>query len=184
MYCRKGQVISAELVLSVAVFLVALSIAFRAHELAESPQNPVPAFEDFAFAFSENLLFSAQSGWSYSNCSSLPITLSASGGAGVNSSRAAELVALLYDDESSALSTLRAGAYAVGFSLLGSDGSPLNVSCAGCSCGGRCFVVLDYSPSLSRKGRVAVANRAVRVVDADGNGAGMAVARVALYSQG
>lgn len=178
---RKGQVLSLELLMASSLFFIATAIIMDAHSqasagLATAAMDPYLSFQH---AFSQHLLFSADaSNWSYADHSSGEIALSSA--QGLNLTKAANFVSLLYDD-GQFLQSLQLGNARLGISVTGPDGLAVNATCPGCSCGGRCSVPLDYAPPGPFTEASSV-SRAARLVSDDGTGAGVAVVRLGFYA--
>ena len=177
MFSRRGQVLSAELAMSAAIFFAASAIVLYAHARTMDALPPLANADSFtAFAQSERF-------FPYNGTAGGGIFLTAPGGS-VNLSSCANLVDSLKVDELGTLDRLNLGAYRLGIKVTGINGTVLNGTCAGCSCGG-CSISLDYAPGLASSfGEIAVIDRPARFVDADGNGMGLGTVRLTFYKGG
>jgi len=177
---RRGQALSAEIVIATFVFVLAVAIINHAYSQTLEAGLAATSGQRDVYAYS-GLLLDAQDGqpdWDYASHGARPISISSNGS--INLTKAANLVALLYDDENSTLSALSAGPYKIGLRITGQDGQPISVACPGCSCGGRCNVTLEYYPPLYSRNILPVEGT-YRLFNANGTGAGIGKARLLFY---
>jgi hypothetical protein len=170
-----------DMAFSAFIFIIAFLLASGAFQRASGINEFDRSAADLS-SFSNLLLFSppGDPAWSYARHDGSFPSLAAAGG--VNLTKAAYLVALLADNETGTEDAFGSGPYAIGVSFLDASGKPVSASCPSCGCGGLCSVVLDFTPPAQQNAsQVFVANRIVRLVGQDGEGAGIATARVSLY---
>ena len=171
--------------ISVAAFLFAVTALTFAFNKAFALQASRVDTSGPDLVAASNLLFSLSPdprNWTYSQHAGAFAGLAGEGG--VNVTKAAYLVSMFLDNESDALSIIDSvGPYRIGLTISNQSGIPVNASCPACDCAKRCFVTLDYSPAPPGSGfsDVYVESRVVRIVDHDGAGAGIAVAKLRLY---
>ncbi len=177
---RRGQVLSAEIVLATFVFVLAVAIINHAYSRTLEGALSATLGQGDVRAYSILLLDSqgAQPDWDYASHDARPITLSSNGS--INITKAAYLVALLADNESATLSALSAGPYKIGIKVTGQDGKPIVAPCPGCSCGGKCTVTLEHYPSTDSN-NIFTIDGPYRLVNSDGSGAGVAEVRLLFY---
>ena len=163
--------------MSAAIFFMASAIVLYAHARTMDALPPLANTDSFsAYAQSERF-------FPYNGSDGGGVFLTAPDGS-VNLSSCANLEDSLRADEVGELGRLNLGAYRLGIKVTGINGAVLNGSCAGCSCGG-CSIALDYAPGLASSfGEIAVFDRPVRFVDADGNGMGLGTVRLIFYKGG
>jgi len=173
-------VLSAEIVLATFVFVMAVAIINHAYSRTLEAGLSMTSGQRDVRTYAGLLLDGqgSQPDWDYASHDARPLTLSSDGS--INITKAADLVALLYDDENATLSALSAGPYKVGIRITGQDGLPIVVACPGCSCGGRCNVTLEYYPPLYSKNIFPVEG-VYRLVNANGSGAGIGNVRLLFY---
>jgi len=168
-----------EIVLATFVFVLAVAIINHAYSrtldagLSAIGQRDVGTYAGLLLD-SEGL----QQDWDYASHDARPISISSNGS--INITKAANLVALLYDDDNATLSALSAGPYRIGLRITGQDGLPVVAQCPGCNCGTRCNVTLEYSPPLYSRNIYPVEG-AYRLVNANGTGAGIGKVRLLFY---
>jgi len=176
----RGQALSAEIVIATFVFVLAVAIINHAYSRTLEAGLSGTTEQRDIYNYAGLLLDSqgSQPDWDYANHGARPISISSSGS--INVTKAAHLVALLYDDENTTLSALSAGPYRVGVRITGQDGQPIVVACPGCDCGGRCNVTLEYYPLLYSRNIFPVEGT-YRLVNANGSGAGVGNVRLLFY---
>jgi len=177
---KRGQALSAEIVLATFVFVLAVAIINHAYLRTLDAGLVMTTSQQDVYTHA-GLLLDAQGiqpDWDYASHSARPISISSNGS--INITKAANLVALLYDDENATLSAISAGPYKVAIRITGQDGQPIVAECPDCNCGGRCNVTLEYYPQLYSRNILPVEG-AYRLVDANGSGAGIGNARLLFY---